>query len=41
MMVGVISGCYSSICIAGPLWVNWQNHKAKKKAQQRPGAKKA
>lgn len=32
MMIGVVSGCYSSICIAGPLWVMWQNHKAKKKA---------
>lgn len=30
MMVGVISGCYSSICIAGPLWVKWQNRKLKK-----------
>lgn len=30
MMVGVISGCYSSICIAGPLWVMWQNHKLAK-----------
>lgn len=30
MMIGVISGCYSSICIAGPLWVMWQNRKAKK-----------
>lgn len=30
MMVGVISGCYSSICIAGPLWVLWQNHKLAK-----------
>lgn len=29
MMVGVISGCYSSICIAGPLWVMWQNRKKK------------
>ena len=27
MMVGVISGCYSSICIAGPLWVMWQKKK--------------
>ena len=27
MMMGLISGCYSSICIAGPLWVMWQNHK--------------
>ena len=32
MMIGVISGCYSSLCIAGPLWVMWQNHKAAKKA---------
>lgn len=31
MMIGVISGCYSSICIAGPLWVMWQNHKESKK----------
>lgn len=31
MMIGVISGCYSSICIAGPLWVMWQNHKNTKK----------
>ncbi len=27
MMMGLISGCYSSICIAGPLWVMWQQHK--------------
>lgn len=30
MMIGVISGCYSSVCIAGPLWVMWQKRKAKK-----------
>lgn len=29
MMIGVLSGCYSSICIAGPLWVMWQRHKKK------------
>lgn len=28
MMFGTISGCYSTICIAGPLWTMWQNHKA-------------
>lgn len=33
MMVGLISGCYSSICIACPLWVMWKNHKDKKKAE--------
>lgn len=32
MMMGVISGCYSSLCIAGPLWVIWQNRKKAKKA---------
>ncbi len=31
MMMGVVSGCYSSICIAGPLWVMWQKHKLNKK----------
>jgi preprotein translocase subunit SecF len=27
MMLGTISGCYSTICIAGPLWAMWQNYK--------------
>ncbi len=26
MMFGTVSGCYSTICIAGPLWAMWQNH---------------
>jgi preprotein translocase subunit SecF len=26
--VGSISGCYSTICIAGPLWVMWKKKKA-------------
>lgn len=30
MMVGVVTGCYSTICIAGPLWVTWVEHKEKK-----------
>ena len=29
MTVGVVSGCYSTICLAGPLWVMWQKHKQK------------
>jgi SecD/SecF fusion protein len=34
MLFGLISGCYSTICIAGPLWVSWQNRKnGKGKAQ--------
>jgi preprotein translocase subunit SecF len=24
MMVGCVSGCYSTVCIAGPLWAMWQ-----------------
>lgn len=24
MIVGLVSGCYSSLCIAGPLWVMWK-----------------
>lgn len=32
MVFGLISGVYSTICIAGPLWVTWQEHKLKKKA---------
>jgi preprotein translocase SecF subunit len=28
MAVGSISGCYSTICIAGPLWVMWKKRKA-------------
>lgn len=29
MAIGSISGCYSTICIAGPLWVMWKKHKEK------------
>lgn len=27
MAIGSISGCYSTICIAGPLWVRWKKRK--------------
>lgn len=30
MMVGIVSGCYSSTCLAGPLYVLWENRKGKK-----------
>lgn len=33
MVVGIISGCYSTICIAGPLWVMWQEHKLNKSSR--------
>lgn len=32
MMFGTISGCYSTICIAGPLWTMWQKRKEKNPA---------
>lgn len=35
MMVGVVTGCYSTICIAGPLYVMWQNRKAAKRAAEK------
>ncbi|HEX3039525.1 MAG TPA: protein translocase subunit SecF [Caproiciproducens sp.] len=35
MMVGVVTGCYSSVCVAGPLYVMWQNHKAAQKAVEK------
>ncbi len=39
MAIGSISGCYSTICIAGPLWVSWQKHKEKKKTNKSNKAK--
>jgi preprotein translocase subunit SecF len=27
MAIGSISGCYSTICIAGPIWVMWKKRK--------------
>jgi len=32
LMIGLISGSYSSICLAGPLWVKWQERKQAKEA---------
>lgn len=34
MMVGIVSGCYSSLCIAGPLWVWYLTSKKEKKAKK-------
>ncbi|MFZ2538841.1 MAG: protein translocase subunit SecF [Oscillospiraceae bacterium] len=34
MLIGTISGTYSTIFIAGPLWVMWQNFKEKKAKQK-------
>ncbi|MDR2932216.1 MAG: protein translocase subunit SecF [Oscillospiraceae bacterium] len=30
LIIGLISGSYSSICLAGPLWVKWQENKQSK-----------
>ncbi len=32
LIIGMLSGVYSTICIAGPLWVEWENRKAAKQA---------
>jgi preprotein translocase subunit SecF len=32
MIAGLVSGTYSSVCIAGPLWVRWQERQAAKAA---------
>ena len=29
MIIGLVSGCYSSLCIAGPLWVMWKKRDKK------------
>ena len=31
MAVGVVSGCYSSMCVSGPIWVLWINKQAAKR----------
>jgi len=36
LIIGIISGCYSSIFIASPLWVMWQESKNKKKVSNKP-----
>ncbi len=41
MMFGVVSGFYSSVCLSGPLWVVWQEYKAKKKTEKRLAAVKS
>jgi len=36
LIVGISSGCYSSIFIAGPLWVMWKERELKRKLGKRP-----
>ena len=39
MMFGVVSGAYSSICLAGPLWVFWRERQDKKLALNQKSGK--
>ncbi|MCL2033930.1 MAG: protein translocase subunit SecF [Oscillospiraceae bacterium] len=32
MIFGLVAGTFSSLCITGPLWVRWQEHKLRQKA---------
>ncbi|MBO5912703.1 MAG: SecD/SecF family protein translocase subunit [Clostridia bacterium] len=41
MCVGVIAGCFSSICIAGPLWVKWKNYLANRPKKDNKNKSKA
>ena len=34
MAIGLISGTYTTLCLAGPLWVTWQDRKDKAKAKK-------
>lgn len=34
MFFGLISGCYSSVCIASVLWAMWENRKTKRKEER-------
>lgn len=38
MMVGIVSGCYTSTCLVGPLWVMWKRHHSKAKAAKKARA---
>ena len=31
MLVGILVGCYSSVCLSGPIWVAWEEKSAEKK----------
>lgn len=41
IIIGMISGVYSSLCISSSLWVVWQEHKEKKKGSSKPAKAKA
>lgn len=35
LIVGLVSGAYSSICLSGPLWVVWQQYKIRRKRHKK------
>ncbi len=39
MSIGVVAGCISSTCIAGPLWVKWMEFKAKRFSKKQKKSK--
>ncbi|MGN0594177.1 MAG: protein translocase subunit SecF [Hominimerdicola sp.] len=41
LIIGMLSGVYSSNCIAPTLWVTWKNHQAKKASKKKGSAKKS
>lgn len=41
LVIGMVSGVYSSVCIAGPLWVEWELHHDKNAQKKKKSAKHA
>lgn len=41
MLIGVLSGFYTSVCLCSPLWAVWIEHKEKKNAAQKNAVKTA
>ena len=39
LIIGLISGAYSSICLSGPIWVAWQQHKIRSRNNRKKAAK--
>ncbi len=41
MTIGSISGCYSTLCLCGPLWVTWQKRRDRRGKKPEPSKKAA
>lgn len=35
LLIGILAGLYSSLCLSGPLWVQWQRYKAQRNKNKR------